>query len=106
MTIRIEFIKKRPGGRITVALGLDENSARLSVADQGIGIPEEDLDRIFDRHFRSENAQKTRGDGRGLGLSMAKSIVKAHDGRISVTSTENSGSTFTVTLLLVSGDDE
>ncbi|WP_024296749.1 sensor histidine kinase [Methylomicrobium lacus] len=91
-----------PGGCITVALRVDGNEASFSLTDQGIGIPAEDLERIFKRHFRSQNALHAREDGTGLGLPMAKSILKAHGGRISVTSAENSGSTFTVTLPLLS----
>jgi signal transduction histidine kinase len=64
------------------------------------------LERIFDRHFRSQNALRARDDGKGLGLPMAKSILKAHGGYITVASTENSGSTFTVTLPLVSPEPE
>ena len=90
----------KPGGHITVSLSLDGNEVNFSLADQGIGIPAQDLERIFDRHFRSPNALLSRDDGSGLGLPMAKSIMKAHGGRITVTSTENSGSTFTVTLPL------
>ncbi|MGZ8136320.1 MAG: ATP-binding protein [Methylococcaceae bacterium] len=92
----------KPGGHIAVALWADEKEACFSLSDQGIGIPVQDLERIFDRHFRSKNALLSRDDGSGLGLPMAKSIMQAHDGRISVTSAENSGSTFTVTLPLVS----
>jgi signal transduction histidine kinase len=91
-----------PGGHIAVALRVEENEAIVSLTDQGIGIPAQDLERIFDRHFRSQNAQISRDDGTGLGLPMTKSILKAHGGHITVTSTENSGSTFTVTLPLIS----
>ena len=91
----------KPGGHITVALWLDGNEVNFSLTDQGIGIPDQDLERIFDRHFRSPNALLSRDDGSGLGLPMAKSIMKAHGGRITVSSTENSGSTFTVTLPLI-----
>ena len=91
-----------PGGHIAVALRVEENEAIFSLTDQGIGIPAQDLERIFDRHFRSQNAQISRDDGTGLGLPMTKSILKAHGGHITVTSTENSGSTFTVTLPLIS----
>jgi two-component system OmpR family sensor kinase len=91
-----------PGGKIAVTLLANEKEASFSLADQGIGIPAQDLERIFDRHFRSPNALRSRDDGSGLGLSMAKSIMKAHDGRITVTSIENSGSTFTITLPLIS----
>jgi signal transduction histidine kinase len=91
-----------PGGHITVALRVDGNEASFSLTDQGIGIPAQDLERIFDRHFRSHNAQRSRDDGTGLGLPMAKSILNAHGGDITVTSIENLGSTFTVTLPLIS----
>jgi len=95
-----------PGGCITVALRVDGNEASFSLTDQGIGIPTEDLERIFKRHFRSQNALHAREDGTGLGLPMAKSILKAHGGRISVTSAENSGSTFTVSLPLLSAEPD
>jgi two-component system OmpR family sensor kinase len=91
-----------PGGHIKVALWTDRKEVSFSLTDQGIGIPTHDLERIFDRHFRSPNALRSRDDGTGLGLPMAKSILKAHGGRIAVASTENSGSTFTVTLPLIS----
>ena len=91
----------KPGGHIAVALRVDEKEVSFSLTDQGIGIPAQDLERIFDRHFRSQNAMHSRDDGTGLGLPMAKSILKAHGGRVTVTSIENSGSTFTVTLPLI-----
>lgn len=90
-----------PGGRISVALSVHGKQATISLTDQGIGIPAQDLERIFDRRFRSQNALSAREDGTGLGLPLAKSILKAHGGDIGVTSTENSGSTFTVTLPLI-----
>jgi two-component system OmpR family sensor kinase len=91
-----------PGGHIALAIKVGGKEVSFSLTDQGIGIPDQDLERIFDRHFRSPNALLSRDDGTGLGLPMAKSILKAHGGRITVTSTENSGSTFTVTLPLIS----
>jgi signal transduction histidine kinase len=95
-----------PEGHITVALWVDEKEVSFSLTDQGIGIPAQDLERIFDRHFRSQNARSSRDDGTGLGLPLAKSILKAHGGRITVTSIENSGSTFTVTLPLISAEQD
>lgn len=92
----------KPDGHIAVVLRVDEKGVSLSLRDQGIGIPAKDVEHIFNRHFRSNNALSARGDGRGLGLAMAKSIITAHGGQISVTSIENSGSTFTVTLPLIS----
>jgi signal transduction histidine kinase len=64
------------------------------------------LERIFDRRFRGQNALSSKVDGTGLGLPMAKSILKAHGGQIKVTSTENSGSTFTVTLPLIPAEQD
>ena len=77
-------------------------SASFSLADQGIGIPAQDLGLVFERHFRSANARHTRRDGAGLGLPMARSILKAHGGKIVAASAEGEGSTFTATLPLVS----
>jgi len=90
-----------PEGRITVKLWTAANQAHFSVADQGIGIPAQDLGRIFDRRFRSRNALDARDDGSGLGLPLARSILKAHGGDIAVDSIENAGSTFTVTLPMI-----
>ncbi len=89
------------GGHITVTLRANKTEANFSLTDQGIGIPGQDLERIFDRHFRSQNARSSRDDGTGLGLPLAKSILNALGGHITVTSVENAGSTFTVTLPLV-----
>lgn len=91
-----------PQGHIRVALWTDGEEAGFSLSDQGIGIPAEDLERIFDRHFRGENARRSRDDGSGLGLPLAKSILAAHGGRIAVASTVDEGSTFAVTLPLFS----
>lgn len=96
----------KPGGHIAVALQTGGKEASVSLTDQGIGIPTQDLERIFDRHFRSRNALSSRDDGSGLGLPMAKSIVKTHGGIITVTSIENAGSTFTVTLPLISAESD
>lgn len=96
----------KPGGHITIALWLEHNQALFSLSDQGIGIPTQDLERVFERHFRSDNAQISRSDGSGLGLPLARSILKAHGGHIAVNSIENSGSTFTVTLPLTSAAED
>lgn len=92
----------KPEGHIAVALWNDGKQAFVSLTDQGIGIPAQDLEHIFERRFRSQNALDSRGDGSGLGLPLAKSILKAHGGEITVASIENSGSTFTVALPLIS----
>lgn len=89
------------GGHILAELEIGTNQACFRLSDQGIGIPAQDLERIFERHFRSKNAQSSRDDGSGLGLAMAKSIVKAHGGQIEASSIENMGSTFSICLPLL-----
>ena len=70
----------------------------LSVEDHGQGISREDLPKIFDRFYRSDKARKSDTGGHGLGLSIARIIVVAHDGKISVRSKPGEGTTFSVTL--------
>lgn len=96
----------KPGGQIKVELWANGGEAYCSLSDQGIGIPAGDLDRIFERHFRGQNALSSGQDGSGLGLPLAKAIVKAHGGRLAVTSIEELGSTFTVTLPLLMSEPE
>jgi two-component system sensor histidine kinase SenX3 len=76
------------------------NSAEVSVADQGIGIPERDLERIFERFYRVDPARSRATGGTGLGLAIAKHVTQAHGGRITVWSKEGAGSTFTLRLPL------
>ena len=96
----------KAGGQITIYYWFDENHVYISLADQGIGIPAQDLERIFERNFRSDNARTLHYDGSGLGLPLAKSILKAHGGNISVDSQVNAGSRFTIQLPLLSIDED
>lgn len=89
-----------PGGKVEIALITDERQARLSVADQGIGIAPENQTRIFDRFFRTDVARAHTKKGTGLGLAICEWIAEAHHGRIDVKSAVGHGSTFTVTLPL------
>jgi two-component system, OmpR family, sensor histidine kinase SenX3 len=73
-----------------------EGNAELSVADQGIGIPERDLERIFERFYRVDPARSRATGGTGLGLAIVKHVMAAHNGRVTVRSVEGSGSTFTL----------
>jgi two-component system, OmpR family, phosphate regulon sensor histidine kinase PhoR len=82
------------GGRVTVSAEPEENSVVFSVADTGIGIPEADQPRIFERFYRVDVARSREVGGTGLGLSIAKHLVEAHGGRIWVKSEVGSGSTF------------
>jgi len=88
----------RPGGKVEVALARDGDQARLSVTDQGIGIPADVQVRIFDRFYRAEGARAHAPRGTGLGLSICKWIAEAHHGRIDVRSKVGEGSKFTVVL--------
>lgn len=95
-------IKYTPrGGRVHVELSKQGKTAVVRVADNGIGIPEEDQLHIFDRFYRVDKARSRETGGTGLGLSIVKQIVLLHDGNISVSSRENEGSTFTVELPLL-----
>jgi two-component system phosphate regulon sensor histidine kinase PhoR len=85
-----------PGGRITVAARASGDDVLLSVQDTGVGIPAEDLARIFERFYKGDRARS--GGGTGLGLAIAKHIVQGHGGQIRAESVEGQGSTFYFTL--------
>jgi two-component system phosphate regulon sensor histidine kinase PhoR len=84
------------GGRVTISLGVENDAVSISVSDTGIGIPADDLPRIFERFYKVDRARS--GGGTGLGLAIAKHIVQAHGGDIRVASEEGKGSTFTFSL--------
>jgi two-component system phosphate regulon sensor histidine kinase PhoR len=86
----------RPGGEILLLAEAVPGEVRFAVRDTGIGIPAEDVPRIFERFYRVDKSRT--GSGTGLGLSIAKHIVEAHKGRIWVESMEGQGSTFVFTL--------
>ncbi len=90
------------GGEVTVGLGKSGLQARLTVSDTGAGIPAEDLPHIFERFYRSEKSRtRQKEKGFGLGLSIAYWIVRAHGGRIEVSSTVGKGTVFCVWLPLL-----
>jgi two-component system sensor histidine kinase SenX3 len=80
-----------------------KNAVELSVTDQGIGIPERDLERIFERFYRVDPARSRVTGGTGLGLAIVKHVMAAHGGNVTVTSKEGAGSTFTLRLPLRQG---
>jgi signal transduction histidine kinase/CHASE3 domain sensor protein len=88
------------GGRVEVRTARDNGHAVICVSDDGIGIPPHELERLFDRFFRSSNATTQAIPGTGLGLTIAKAIAEGHGGRISVESEEGVGTTFRVELPL------
>ena len=70
----------------------------FSVIDQGVGIPQRDLDRIFERFYRVDRARSRATGGTGLGLSIVRHVAGNHGGDVAVSSTEGEGSIFTLTL--------
>ncbi len=88
------------GGRVEVRLGTEEGRVVLAVADTGAGIPAADRERIFERFYRTALARRQAIQGTGLGLTITRAIVEAHNGTIAVDSDEGHGSTFTVRLPL------
>ncbi len=94
-------IKYTPeGGHVAISVERQNGAALVEVEDNGIGIPAQDLDKIFDRFYRVDKARSRELGGTGLGLSIAKWIAELHRGSISVQSELNKGSKFTVRLPL------
>lgn len=92
-------IKYSPdGGKITVSMQTTDDQMILSISDQGLGIPKQDLPRIFDRFYRVDRARSRAQGGTGLGLAIAKEIIKQHNGFIWAKSEYGKGSTFTIVL--------
>ncbi|MDT0164104.1 ATP-binding protein [Actinotalea sp. AC32] len=92
------------GSCITLHGERDVSAVRIGVTDQGVGIPEDSLDRVFDRFWQVDASSRRASGGTGLGLAIAKNIVEAHGGIIRVESTVGEGSTFLVCLPLRSRD--
>jgi len=83
----------KEGGSVTIGISKEEGWCKISVADTGIGIPEEHQSRIFERFYRVDNSRSKRTGGTGLGLSIVKHITEHHNGKISLQSTERVGTT-------------
>ena len=90
-------IKYTPdGGTVTLEAYRSDNRLRISVSDNGIGIPADEIHRIWDRLYRCDQSRSQKG--LGLGLSQVRAIVKAHEGEVKVLSAPGKGSTFTILL--------
>lgn len=92
-------IKYTPlGGKVDVSISEHEEDITVGISDTGIGIPKDQIPRLFSEFFRATNAKEQEVDGTGLGLSIVKKIIDSHKGEISISSVENIGTTFSVTL--------
>lgn len=89
----------RKNGRVILSSDVKNGAVIVTISDTGIGIPEEDLSKIFDRFYRVDKS-RSEVNGAGLGLSIAKAIVEAHNGSIEAASTVGKGSTFKIALPL------
>ncbi|MTH55658.1 response regulator [Bacillus mangrovi] len=89
------------GGSISIRLYEEEKHLNIAVKDDGLGIPGESMDKLFNKFYRVDNSDRRRIGGTGLGLAIVREIVKAHEGSIEVQSELGKGSTFTVRLPLI-----
>jgi len=86
------------GGRVDVNVEVDDQLLTVAVKDTGIGIDESDLERIFEKFYRANDDRMVNITGSGLGLALAREVIRLHGGDIEVHSQHNTGSTFTLTL--------
>ena len=92
-------IKYTPdGGRIRMTAGVKDDCVWCTVRDNGIGIPKQDIDHVFERFYRVDKARSRESGGTGLGLSIAYEIVQRHDGKMEIHSQKGKGTAITVTL--------
>ncbi len=96
-------VKYTPQGRVRLALERAGESARITVQDTGLGIPDEAFPHLFQEFYRAPNAREVEESGTGLGLAIVKDLVTRYGGEISVDSALNQGTTFTIRLPLVGG---
>jgi signal transduction histidine kinase len=94
-----------PGSPITLAVRHELDDAIVNVTDRGIGIPPQDVPRLFGRYVRASNALDSKVQGVGLGLYVSHGIVAAHGGTLTVESVLHEGSTFTIRLPLHQGPE-
>jgi signal transduction histidine kinase len=99
MNLLLNAIKYTPeNGEITLSAKDQNDFVLMELADTGIGIPQDEIPRVFDEFYRATNAKKFEKDGTGLGLSIVKQIIERHGGKIWVDSREDIGTKFSFTL--------
>ena len=86
------------GGRVELVVGETTDSVELTVIDTGMGIPEAEQDQLFTRFFRASSANAQAIQGAGLGLTIVQTVVEAHGGQVTVSSSEGVGTTVSVSL--------
>lgn len=91
-----------PGGKVVITVERQGDYVQVKVKDSGVGIPKEDLPKLFSKFFRAANVIHLQTDGSGLGLFIVKSIIIRHGGQIWVDSAEGEGTTFTVVVPMIS----
>jgi two-component system sensor histidine kinase SenX3 len=92
-----------PSGNVSIDIDADGTNAVISVRDEGIGIPSRDVERIFERFYRVDQARSRATGGTGLGLAIVRHVASAHGGEVTVESVEGEGSTFTFALPVATG---
>ncbi len=98
LTNAVKF--SEPGDVVHVRLEADGEHASIEVEDEGIGVAEEEVDKLFDRLFRASSAVSNQIQGTGLGLTIVKSVIEAHGGKVSVRSRSGEGTCFRIELPL------
>jgi heavy metal sensor kinase len=98
------ILYNKPGGSVTITMRESAGTARIEVADTGIGIPAEAVPRVFDRFFRVDKARSREMGGSGLGLSIARTVFVAHGGDVTCTSEPGVGSMFVISLPALTPD--
>ena len=96
------FSYNSENNEITIRSKISDNYYVIKIIDQGEGIPEKEVNKIFNEFYRVDKSRSKKTGGVGLGLSIVKSLVEAHNGEISVSSKINSGTTFTIMLPIIS----
>ncbi|PIQ87081.1 MAG: hypothetical protein COV73_03835 [Candidatus Omnitrophica bacterium CG11_big_fil_rev_8_21_14_0_20_43_6] len=99
VNILANAVKYTPGnGKIDITVNDQGNTILIQIKDTGVGIPADELPKIFEEFFRASNVRELEKDGTGLGLSIAKQVIERHNGKIWVESKQGKGSTFSIEL--------